>query len=97
MTRLLAALLLATPAMAQDMPACGSRTALTSMLAEDFGEVRRGSGLTYEDDAPVAAVEVYANPETGTWTMLTALPTGEACITAFGRNWSDAGPKGRPA
>ena len=35
----LIALLLATPAMAQDMPACGSRTALTSMLAEDFGEV----------------------------------------------------------
>jgi hypothetical protein len=100
MTRLaFAALLLATPAWAQQPPPpCGSRALVVAKLLEKFGETQQSAGLQTVRGDPVAAFEVYANDETGTWTLLRSEPNGMACLMAAGRDWNETvEPVGEPS
>jgi hypothetical protein len=83
MTRLLPAFLLALlagPAAAQGAAACADHEAVTRSLAERWGESRQSIGLGAEG----AVVEVFASPETGTWTITVTRPGGPTCLVASG-------------
>ena len=63
-------------------PHCGPRATLVAQLADRYRESRRGLGLA----ANAALVEVFA-ADTGSWTIITTLPDGTACLVASGENW----------
>lgn len=69
-----------TPALAQAAPPCGPRAVIVARLASAFGETVAYVGLS--DDG--ATVETYANPKTGTWTLLAVDPAGAACVVTYG-------------
>lgn len=62
---------------------CGLREAVVQRLAERFGETRQSMGLGSNNDM----VEVFASPETGSWTILVTQPTGVACLVASGQSF----------
>lgn len=74
------ALALCTPAFARS---CGQRAQIVERLAERYGEHRTGRGLAHNN----GLVELFASEETGTWTILITLPTGETCMVAAGDFW----------
>lgn len=59
---------------------CGARALIVAQLETRHGESRRNVGL--QQGARV--METYANDETGTWTIIVALPSGVACLVATG-------------
>jgi len=79
----LAWLVLGTPVKAQQ--ACLSADILAERLASEYGEQKTGSGLMTETQA----LEIWASPETGTWTIFLVTPAGIACIISTGRYWQD--------
>lgn len=72
------------PVAAQQQPPCFKRADLVMRLAEQYGEARQGAGLT---DNGQAAIEVFANTGTGTWTVVVSRPDGMSCPVATGTNW----------
>lgn len=91
----LVAALFAVPASAAQMSMqvnCGPRAEIVGELQARFGEQQIGIGIP-----PNAAAEVWANPETGTWTWLLSLPrTGQACVVAVGQDWETLEPEPAP-
>jgi hypothetical protein len=84
MTRLaFAALLLASPAFAQQPPQqrCAARAEITAMLANQFLEVPLTRGF---DPAAGVMVEMWGNPVSGTWTLLVTRPDQSVCILGDG-------------
>ncbi len=77
-------MLLALPAQAQG-PACGPRAEMVARLSSHFGETRRGIGLGRRD----GVVEVFASPDTGSWTITMTMPDGRMCLVASGQSWED--------
>ena len=73
----------ATPAQAQ--MACGTRDSVVERLGEEYGEVRKGAGLSW----PTAIYEIWASEATGTWTILKTTPDGWTCLVAVGDGWQD--------
>jgi len=72
---------------------CGPRAVIVMQLDLKYGETRRGSGVR----GPSAIYEVWANCDTGSWSILKTTPNGWACAMAVGDNWTDrACEKGRP-
>jgi hypothetical protein len=65
---------------ANSAPQCDSREAVTSLLADRYGETRRAIGLAGE----AAVMELYASDGTGTWTITFTLPDGRMCLMASG-------------
>ena len=59
---------------------CAKRTVMVEKLNERFGESRQSVGLTPGGQA----IEVFAHPGTGTWTILLTLPNGTSCMMASG-------------
>lgn len=59
---------------------CTNRTEMVEKLNERFGESRQSIGLTPGGQA----LELFAHPETGTWTILLSLPNGTSCMMASG-------------
>lgn len=85
---LCALLCLALPAAAQDN--CAPRERVIGKLAGEFGEAPQSAGV----DAGGALVELWANPQTRTWTLL--LTTGaQTCILGDGESWVAAPPTAR--
>lgn len=78
----LAALLLALPglAQAQDPRQCGPRDAVVALLADRYGESRQALGLAANN----AMVELFANAESGTWTITGTTASGTTCLIASG-------------
>lgn len=66
-------------AFAGDMP-CGPRDAVTAHLQDVYGESVVMRGL----DGGGRMLEIWANPETGTWTATLVLPQGLTCIVSSG-------------
>lgn len=86
---LIAALLLflgATYAFAQQGPQCTATDKAYKVLYEEFKEVRLGLGLTPDGQL----LEMWANPESGTWTLLVTNPAGVSCIVASGAGWQSS-------
>ncbi|SIO41061.1 hypothetical protein SAMN05444722_1965 [Rhodovulum sp. ES.010] len=78
----LAAIILTAPALAPAQTArqCGPRGAVLDILAERYGESRQAAGLAANN----AVVELFANLQTGTWTITGTTPAGVTCLIASG-------------
>ena len=88
------AALLACPAFAQ-VRNCAPRADVIERLEERYGETVQGVGLARQ-----GAVEIFANTETGSWTITLTHPSGITCLVAAGRNYenvSGTGVEGDPA
>jgi hypothetical protein len=76
---------------------CAPRDRLTAHLSETYGETRQGVGLA----GPDTMMEVYASPETGTWTITMTLADGTMCMVASGQGYErlteELPAKGEPA
>ena len=70
------------PVVAQQM--CGIHTSMIVTLNMNYGEIRHGWGLS----GSRVLVELWANDETGTWTILMVYPNGVACVRAVGKSWT---------
>lgn len=91
-----AGLILATHA-ALAAPQCGPRDQVLPVLQQKYGEARVGMGLV----GTAQVMEVFANPETGTWTITASLPDGVMCLVASGEHFETVAEnlpaKGDPA
>ncbi|MEM9431836.1 MAG: hypothetical protein AAGA32_20495 [Pseudomonadota bacterium] len=67
---------------------CGKRENIISRLGERYGEIQTGRGLSHNN----GMVEVYSSKETGTWTILITMPSGETCLIAAGDFWEQSPP-----
>lgn len=74
-----ATLIVAQPAASQGR-LCGQRDQVVEQLKSVHGEYRQNVGL--QPNARV--METFANPETGSWTILVSLPSGLSCLVAAG-------------
>jgi hypothetical protein len=76
---------------------CAKRDVVLLQLAERYGETRRGMGIAANN----SVMEVFAAPETGTWTITVTMPDGRMCLVASGQGFetmADELPaKGKPA
>jgi hypothetical protein len=68
-------------ASAQDEQVCADREEVTASLIGQWGELPTVVGRT-----PTQVMEVWLNPETGTWTLVITSPTGVSCINAAGED-----------
>jgi len=76
---------LVTPAAAQQpRPDCFPSQQMYSQLSGAYGETRRHAGLSGQ-----IILEVWTNPETGSWTILSTRPDGISCLAAAGEGWAD--------
>jgi hypothetical protein len=86
---------LAAPASAQTAH-CSTREHVIGHLADRFGEARQSIGLA----AGNRIVEMFASPDTGTWTLTMTTPDGRTCIIGAGQAWErveeDVTPAGQP-
>ena len=60
---------------------CTAHDDMVRHLAEGWGESRQAIAL----DSGSAMVEVYANADTGTWTLTVTQPGGPTCMVASGQ------------
>lgn len=67
------------PAQAQEM-ICGKRQSIVKQLQAKYGETARVMGFSQG----AGVVEVYANDESGSWTILVTNPSGTSCLMAAG-------------
>lgn len=81
------AYLAATSSVAAQARNCGPRAVVVERLAEGYGESRQSIGL----GANNAVVEVYASPETGSWTITVTQPNGVTCLVASGQQFEALG------
>jgi hypothetical protein len=72
---------------AETMVWCGPHDIVTSILVEDFQELREAVGLSEAG----SLMEIFASAA-GNWTILLTSPTGLACIIAAGENFEKATP-----
>lgn len=71
---------------------CMSHDDFAGALKNRFGETAQVQART----ANGRMMEIYANPETGTWSALMTNAAGEACIVAAGERFQTVKP-GDPA
>ena len=79
--------LTATPVHAQ--ATCAARDTVVAKLQMDYGESLTGGGL----QSARQVMEVWAAPDTGTWTLLMTRADGIACVIASGTNWHQQRPE----
>jgi hypothetical protein len=76
---------------------CAPREDLVTHLTEKYGETRQGMGLA----GPDTMMEVYASPDTGTWTITMTMANGTMCMVASGQGYErlaeELPAKGEPA
>ena len=70
----------ALPALAES---CAPRDDAVAYLAQEYGESRNGIGLTSDG----TVMEMFASPETGTWTITVTGPDGTTCMIASGEGY----------
>lgn len=83
--------------MARSEVQCDTRDRVIMVLADQYGETRRGIGLSGNG----TVMELFAAEETGTWTITVTLPDGRTCLVASGAGYEtvteDLPAKGTPA
>lgn len=84
---------LASAAGAQVHALCGDRAAFVQQLEESYGETRVGVGV--DRSGPI--VEIFANRETGTWTLMITRADGVSCLIAAGDAWHTMAPRPLPS
>lgn len=73
-------LLLAANHAAAQGQSCGPHDNVVDLLASSYGEARESLGIAANN----AVIEVFANRETGTWTITITYPGGATCLMASG-------------
>ena len=68
---------------AQATPQCAPRDQILPVLHQKYGETRHGIGLI----GSAQVMEIFTNPETGTWTITASLPDGLMCMVASGEHF----------
>ena len=72
---------------------CDRRDVIVSKLAARYGEVQVATGL-----AGPLVMEIWANCQTRSWSILKTYPNGTTCMMAAGSNWQGVGcPPGQSA
>lgn len=56
------------------------------VIGGQFKEYRTGAGMTSDMSA---WIEVWVNPETGSFTVMATLPNGQSCLIATGEGWNE--------
>lgn len=74
---------LPTITQAQGRQACAEYELVAERLAEKYGESVNGMGLTSNQ----SIIQVWSNPETGTWSITVTNAQGVACLVASGQAW----------
>ena len=69
--------------LAQAQAPCAPRDMLIERLDEQYGEQLQSLGL--QPDGSI--LEIYANLETGTFTVLVSRPDGSSCMSGSGQMW----------
>ena len=77
-----AALILATQN-AFAAPNCAERSFVLNELAGKYRETRRTIGLAANN----TMMEMFASPDTGTWTLIVTVPDGTTCLVASGNGF----------
>ncbi len=81
-----AAALIPNYTMAQEA-ICGEREVMTDTLQTNYGESLQVLG-SFGEGENLFATEIWANPETGTFTILETFQNGISCMASFGENWT---------
>lgn len=77
------------PAVAAAEPQrCGEREKVIRHLESRYGETQRSVGL----QEGRGVVEIYANDDSGSWTILLTTPEGTSCLMAAGQAWQTSPP-----
>lgn len=88
------AMMLAKAALAEDQPpVCKPHDEAAAILAQQYGEARVSVGILGNGQS---MMEMFANPASGTWTVLMTSAQGIACIVAYGESFeavTEAAPK----
>jgi hypothetical protein len=71
------------PARAQD--GCAPHSDVVDFLARDYAEHPIATGIANNG----GRVEVFANPDRTTWTLLITMPNGRTCMMAAGSDWAE--------
>jgi hypothetical protein len=79
--------LFASPALAQSRN-CAERERVIERLGGTFGESRQSIGLAANNQV----MEVFANLESGSWTVTVTLPSGMTCLIASGMAYENIPP-----
>lgn len=77
----------AAPAIAEN---CAKRDLIVQRLGAQYSEQLTAGGLQ-TDETTQSVVEVWASPETGTFTVMMTNPNGISCIMATGTDWFHQG------
>lgn len=75
--------MLAAADIAHGAPQCDTRDRVIALLADRYGETRRGLGIAGQS----AVMELFATEATGTWSITITLPDGRMCLMASGSNY----------
>lgn len=75
--------LLAVSLAAEAQMRCGPRDTVVGHLSTKYGETQQSVGLQQGR----GMVETFANPDSGTWTILLTTPNGMSCLMAAGEAW----------
>ncbi len=71
---------------------CAARATVIERLAGQYGESRQSIGMGTEG----RVVEVFASPQTRTWTITVTLPSGLTCLVASGEAFENLNESPRP-
>ena len=83
---------LSAGAAAGEPSACGDARAVERLLHGSYGEFKISAGLQQNGEL----LQIFASPDTGSWTAVTTSPQGVSCVLATGRRWVDAPGKANP-
>lgn len=81
LNRVIMFLTLTFPNIALAVNTCAPRDRVLDRLASAYGETRQSIGLGANNQM----VEVFASPETGSWTIIITQPSGLSCLMASGQ------------
>lgn len=89
---LIIALILSASGAVAQVATCNKQEIIANTLLKMYGEKVQGGGYA---PALKSIVMLFANLETGSWTLVMAKPDGQACIMMGGSHYKKA-PIGQP-
>jgi len=85
----LAAIAACLPMSAVAQTQCGPTSGIYEALTNKHGETRAAAGI----EPSGLLVELWANPETGTWTLFYTRPDGLSCAVSSGQGFQAYAPE----
>ena len=76
-------LMVATSSADAQTPQCAAHDDVMNGLAVNFAETRQSIGMASDQ----TLMELYANTDAGSWTLIVTLPNGMSCLVASGTDY----------